>query len=320
MILSQTDSHSILKATQSLRAGHLVALPTETVYGLAADACNSQAVALIYAAKGRPAFNPLISHVSDSTMAARLVQVNALAQKLMDHFWPGPLTLVLPKADASPVADAVSAGLETLAVRCPNNATVRQIIADLDSPIAAPSANPSGRISPTCVADVVEGLGDKVSLIIDGGPCTVGIESTIVKVGDADSPLTLLRPGSITSEALTDVTGLSVIDPAGSTITAPGMMTSHYAPSAPVQLNYKGPAGTDFFTLGFGAVDCDYNLSKTADLSEAATHLFHGLRLADKANKPVIKVSPIPHSGIGVAINDRLKRAAAPRDAEGGLR
>lgn len=315
MIISQDTAASVPSARDILARGDLVAIPTETVYGLAADATNEAAVKKIYTAKGRPSHNPLICHVASRQMAERYVMLDDQTRQLMDHFWPGPLTFVAPiKADQSKhaIAPSVTAGLKTLAVRCPANKTVQDIITALDRPIAAPSANPSGKISPTTAHHVFDGLGDKISLIIDGGACTVGIESTIISV--IENKIILLRPGTIDADSLSDISGLTVTDHDGSTITAPGQLSSHYAPDAPVILNSLSATDEESFTIGFGEKDGNINLSPTADLSEAAHNLFDYLKQADKSGKRQIKVRPIPNQGIGIAINDRLTRAAAPRD------
>lgn len=303
------DAAGIAEAVAYLRAGEPVALPTETVYGLAADATNGEAVARIYEAKGRPSFNPLIAHVSGLSMARRLVRVPPAALDLMARFWPGPLTLVLPlKADAG-IASLVTAGLSTLAVRCPDHPVPQSVIAALGRPIAAPSANASGRISPTRAAHVQESLGGRIPLILDGGPCRAGVESTIVAVDD-DGRVTLLRPGAIPAEQL----GVPVEGRDGDAINAPGQLASHYAPAQPVRLNAV-TAEPHEFHIGFGAVTGDISLSPTGDLTEAAARLFDTLHVAQTSGRAGIAVAPIPTHGLGAAINDRLKRAAAPRDA-----
>ncbi|WND01932.1 L-threonylcarbamoyladenylate synthase [Temperatibacter marinus] len=312
MIIKENAAGAKEKALDLLSNGELVAIPTETVYGLAADASNEQAVALIYAAKGRPSYNPLICHVSDIEMAARYVDIKTTAQKLIDKFWPGPLTFVLPRKQNCSLAKAVSAGLDTLAVRCPQNETIRALIAELNKPIAAPSANPSGKISPTCAADVEEGLGSKVSLILDGGPCVVGLESTIISI--ENNKISLLRPGTIQSDEIAAVAKCPVFDREGSEITAPGQLSSHYAPNTQVTLKYSGPPNDDIFIIGFGDNQGNLNLSAKGHLEEAGRNLFASLRKADQAGKKAIAVVPIPATGIGIAINDRLKRAAAPKD------
>jgi L-threonylcarbamoyladenylate synthase len=303
--VTRTTDAAIAEAVRLLQAGELVAIPTETVYGLAADAANRDAVARIYAAKGRPDFNPLIAHVSGAEMAERFVDVSPLARALMARFWPGPLTLVLPlRADVA-LAAAVTAGLPTLAVRCPDHPVPQALIAGLGGPLAAPSANASGRISPTTAAHVAASLGDRVPLILDGGPSRAGLESTIVGI-DGDRA-TLLRPGAIPAEAL----GLPLSAPTAA-ITAPGQLASHYAPAQPVRLD-AAEARTGEFHIGFGPIAGDLNLSPSGDLAEAAARLYDALHAAQASGRPAIAVAPIPPSGVGVAINDRLARAAAPR-------
>lgn len=310
-VIADHENGAIDRAVEQLISGELVALPTETVYGLAADALNNAAVHKIYSTKGRPSNNPLICHVSNPVMAERYVDVNELARMLMQAYWPGPLTLVLPRRSQTDIAEHVSAGLDTLAVRCPKTKITRHTISQLGRPIAAPSANPSGKLSPTSAADVLEGLGGKIPLIIDGGATAVGIESTII--GVEDQRLILLRPGSITVDEISETTGLTVYDRDQNTITAPGQLASHYAPNAPVKLGVSKCETGDFY-IGFGAVDGDINLSPTGDLSEAARNLFAMLRTADKQAADAIAVAPIPMEGVGIAINDRLRRAAAPRE------
>jgi len=309
-VISAQEDGAIDQAVELLIAGKLVAVPTETVYGLAADALNIVAVQHIFEVKGRPANNPLICHVCDVGMAKRYVDVTETAHTLMQHFWPGPLTFVLPKRAEAGIPDAVSAGLGTLAVRCPANKVVRALIKKLDRPIAAPSANPSGKLSPTSAGDVAEGLSGKIALILDGGATNVGIESTII--GVQKDKITLLRPGTITADEISECCGLEVFDRDDETITAPGQLKSHYAPNAPVRLNATEPHG-DEVLIGFGRVKGAFSLSPTGDLEEAARTLFATLRAADEMGRKSIAVAPIPSSGIGIAINDRLTRAAAPR-------
>ena len=303
----------IARAANLVLAGKQVAFPTETVYGLGADATNGAAVAGIYAAKGRPSFNPLIAHVADPAAAARLVQWGDMAQCLADAFWPGPLTLVLPLRSGHPVASLVTAGLPTLAVRVPAHPTARALLAKVDRPVAAPSANPSGQISPTTAAHVLEGLNGKIAAVLDDGPCHIGLESTIVGL---DPVPTLLRPGGVPTEAVEQVLGQPLATPrASSGITAPGQMTSHYAPSVPVTLNQTEPAQGGVL-LGFGDTNGTINLSCTGDLGEAAANLFDHLHRLNAMARP-IAVAPIPENGLGAAINDRLRRAAADRDDRG---
>lgn len=270
------------------------------MYGLAADAANPTAVARVFAAKGRPAFNPLIAHVLDAAMAAGLVHIEPLAAEMIARFWPGPLTLVLPVRDGAPVAALARAGLDTVAVRAPAHPLARAVIAGLGRAIVMPSANASGRLSPT--------RADHVTLdvpVLDGGPCEHGIESTIV--GIADGRATLLRSGAIAAESLG-----ADLAAAGNAITAPGQMASHYAPRQPVRLDARA-AAPDEFHIGFGAVAGDVSLSPGGDLTEAAARLFDLLHLAQASGRAAIAVASVPERGLGVAINDRLRRAAAPR-------
>jgi len=313
LVVPVHEHGAIESAVEHLVAGALVAVPTETVYGLAADALNPEAVAKIYTAKGRPSHNPLICHVSDIAMAERYVLVPTVARKLMEHFWPGPLTFVLPTKQNTPIAAAVSAGLKTLAVRCPNSLAVQDVIAKLNRPIAAPSANPSGKLSPTSANDVLSGMEGRIPLILDGGKTSVGIESTIIGVTDAG--VAILRPGTVTAEQIKSVSGIAVHDRDDDTITAPGQLASHYAPNATVRLNALVKQDHEVL-IGFGAVRGDLSLSRSGDLAEAAKLLFEVLRTADASGAHGIAVAPIPNDGIGIAINDRLKRASAPRDAK----
>lgn len=314
----------LAEAVAVLAGGGLVALPTETVYGLAADATSDEAVARIYAAKGRPGTNPLISHVEDFAAAERHGVFDADARALAAAFWPGPLTLVVPRRPGSPVADRTTAGLPTLALRVPASDAMRLIAATLGRPLAAPSANRSGRISPTRAADVVADLGARVALVIDGGPCRVGVESTIVGCF-GDSP-TLLRPGGTTVEAIEAVLGRPLARPEldAARPSAPGQLLSHYAPAAAVRLDATSVAAGEAL-LAFGPADlpgagnavATLNLSPAGDLAEAAANLFTMLRALDQTGAPVIAVAALPRTGLGLAIADRLARAAAPRPAPG---
>jgi len=312
VLLSQEDG-AIEEAVERLIAGELVAVPTETVYGLAANALNETSVAKIFAVKGRPSHNPLICHVADIAMAERYVHVSEPAKILMQHYWPGPLTVVLPKRDDCQIADAASAGLKTLAVRSPDNAATLRLIAALDRAIAAPSANPSGKLSPTCAADVLAGLGGKIPLILDGGSTSIGIESTIISV--TGTHITLLRPGTILADDISETSGLPVFDRDNETITAPGQLTSHYAPNTTIRLNATASKDGEYH-IGFGEIEGDLSLSASGDLTEAAHNLFTVMRVADAKQATCIAVAPIPNKGIGFAINDRLLRAAAPRDGK----
>ena len=301
------DAAGIAKAAAWLNAGGVVAVPTETVYGLAARAGDGAAVAHIYAAKGRPAFNPLIVHVSGMAQAETLVIVDAVARRLIDAFWPGPLTLVLPLRAGAPVAGLGTAGLSTLAVRCPAHPVMAALIAAC-GPLAAPSANASGRLSSTTAAHVAATLAVP---ILDGGSTMAGVESTIVAV-DAGA-VRLLRPGAVALEAIESVVG--ALGTAGDAIVAPGMMTSHYAPEQPLRLDVM-LAAPDEFHIGFGAVAGDINLSAAGDAVEAAARLFAVLHAAQASGRARIAVAPVPETGLGAAINDRLRRAAAPRSGE----
>ncbi|MGE0424001.1 MAG: L-threonylcarbamoyladenylate synthase [Reyranellaceae bacterium] len=303
----------IEQAAALIRAGRLVAFPTETVYGLGADATNDRAVAAIFAAKGRPAFNPLIAHVLDAEEARRFVVWNDIAERLAATLWPGPLTLVLPRIAGCRLSLLASAGLDTAAIRAPSHPIARELIAASGVPIAAPSANRSGAISPTRPEHVVESLGDAVDLVIDGGPCEVGLESTVL---DLTTPTpTLLRPGGTTREAIEALIGAidqgAAIGVAG-TLHSPGQLESHYAPRAAVRLNATAAEAGETL-LGFGSIAGTLNLSPAGDLVEAAANLFAMLRQLDAPGTARIAVAAIPAQGLGIAINDRLRRAAAPR-------
>lgn len=302
------DEVGIDRAAAVLQAGGLVAVPTETVYGLAARADSDAAVAAIYRAKGRPDFNPLIVHVTDVTQAEKLAALDERAHRLADAFWPGALTLVLPRRTDAGLAAAVTAGLETVALRCPAHGAMRAVLAVAGLPLAAPSANRSGGVSPTSAAHVANSLGSKVDLILDGGICEAGIESTIVALRPGGG-WQILRPGPITEAQLSAVLG-GASDVATSGIEAPGQLASHYAPGKPVRLNAP-EAAADEFHIGFGPVAGDVTLSASGDLAAAAARLYAALHEGAAAEQPRIAVAPIPADGIGAAINDRLKRAAA---------
>jgi L-threonylcarbamoyladenylate synthase len=305
------DDDAIAVAAARIREGLPVAVPTETVYGLAADATSGEAVARIYAAKGRPSFNPLIVHVASLEQAETLAELPPAAYRLATAFWPGPLTMVLPARAGSPVADLVTAGLSTVAIRMPAHPAIRALIAASGRPLAAPSANASGKISATRAAHVAASLGDKVPLILDGGATRHGLESTIVAVEDAQ--LRLLRPGPIDAKALEEAGGLPVLSPvASAAIEAPGQLSSHYAPGKPLRLDATERREGEWL-IGFGDVAGDDTLSASGDLIEAASRLFGALHDADDAESKAIAVAPIPREGLGLAINDRLARAAAPR-------
>lgn len=308
------DNDAIHRASRCLLDGGLVAFPTETVYGLGADATSDQAVARIFEAKGRPQFNPLISHVSGVDMARQLGDLGDLALKLIDAFWPGPLTLVVPRLATCPVSLLASAGLDTVAIRVPEHPIARALIGQVERPLAAPSANPSGGVSPTTAQHVVDGLSGRIDMVLDGGPCALGLESTVVSV-IADQVL-LLRPGTITREELEAICG-PVGDIKGDVVVAPGMLASHYAPNATVRLDAAEVRSNEAL-LAFGPDIPEHsgpvaNLSPSADLVEAAANLFAMLRRLDAQKPHGIAVMPIPHEGIGEAINDRLQRAAAPK-------
>lgn len=306
-------------AAAALRAGRLVAFPTETVYGLGADATNAMAVARIFQAKDRPQFNPLIVHVAGAGDAWRIGTPTALARRLADAFWPGPLSLVLRRAPDTAIAELATAGLDTIAMRCPAHPVAQALIGAAGCPIAAPSANRSGRISPTRAADVAGDLGDRVDVILDGGPCMVGLESTVVDATGA-VPV-LLRPGGVTREAIERIVGaVQLATDAALRPTSPGQMASHYAPRARVVLGLDGLQQGDG-VLAFGPTPVRgsvegrvVNLSRAGDLVEAAAGLYAALRALDATGARVIRVAPIPGSGLGEAIRDRLARAAAPRD------
>jgi L-threonylcarbamoyladenylate synthase len=305
------DAVGCATAAGILRAGGLVAFGTETVYGLGADARNDTAVAGIYAAKGRPSFNPLIVHLPDFATAEKYCVFNDEARALAAAFWPGAMTLVLPLCSGAGISKLVTAGLDTLAIRVPDHAVAQDLFKAFGGPVAAPSANPSGRISPTTADHVVAGLGDRIDAVIDGGPCDVGVESTIVScVGNP----AILRAGGIPAEAIYACLGRAIAMPDDpDTPQSPGQLASHYAPKGQVRLN-AGQVASDEVLLGFGAVDAALNLSPSGDLTEAAAHLFDYLHQLDAMGAERIAVSPIPDQGLGRAINDRLKRAAAPRD------
>ena len=303
------DAPGLARAAALLAQGGRVAFPTETVYGLGADARCGAAVAGIFEAKGRPRFNPLIVHLASVEAAREIVEWSPQAELLAQAFWPGPLSLVLPLRAEAGLSELVTAGLPTVAVRVPAHPVAQALLRAFGGPVAAPSANRSGRISPTEAAHVAAGLSDRIEGIVDGGACDVGLESTIVGLGDAP---VLLRPGGVSQEEIEAVLGAPLARHVeGGTLTAPGQMLSHYAPDAPLRLNVTVPR-RDERLLGFGPVDCTLNLSETGDLREAAARLFHHLHALDAGGSGPIAVSPIPEKGLGRAINDRLRRAAAP--------
>jgi len=310
------DNAGVARAADLLRAGQLVAFPTETVYGLGADARSGEAVAGIFEAKGRPRFNPLIVHVADAAAAAEIGEFDARAAALAAAFWPGPLTLVVPLRAEAGLSDLVTAGLGTVGLRVPVAQVARDLLRAFGGPLAAPSANPSGSVSPTCAAHVLEGPGGgldgRIAAVLDGGACAVGVESTIV--GLADAPV-LLRPGGVPAEAIERVLAqpLARHDSSGP-VTAPGQLESHYAPRKPVRLGALAPRPGELW-LGFGPGPdhVGLNLSEAGDLREAAANLFAHLRALDRREGAGIAVAAVPEEGLGRAINDRLRRAAAPR-------
>jgi L-threonylcarbamoyladenylate synthase len=298
---------AIARAAALVAAGQPVAVPTETVYGLAADARNAAAVARIYAAKGRPDFNPLIVHVPDLAAAELLGVFGAAERALATLFWPGPLTLVVPRTDGCPVASIATAGLATIALRVPGHRAMQALLAASGAPLAAPSANASGGVSPTRASHVLATLDGRIALVIDDGPTTAGVESTIARVNKG--AVEVLRPGPVTAAMLGEASGLPVMGVKGAEIVAPGMLASHYAPGKPVRLEATHFA-EDEFGIGFGAVRGDYDLSAAGDLTEAAARLFDALHAGAASAKTRIAVAAIPAEGLGAAINDRLSRAA----------
>jgi L-threonylcarbamoyladenylate synthase len=307
----------IPEAARLLRAGELVAFPTETVYGLGADATDDRAVAEIFAAKGRPQFNPLIVHVADHATARDLASFDVRAIALAEQFWPGPLSLVLRRAEACPVSLLASAGLDTLALRMPAHPLALALLRETGRPLAAPSANRSGRVSPTTAAHVLDELAGRIAAVLDGGPCAVGIESTVLDLSGAMP--TLLRPGAITREELERLVGpIARPQEAGVAPRSPGMLESHYAPHLPLRLDVReARPGEVLLAFGPEAAPDGFAetrwLSRTGDLTEAAANLFASLRALDRPEFSAIAVMPIPERGLGTAINDRLRRAAAPR-------
>jgi len=301
-------AEAIAAAVRLLAAGELVAVPTETVYGLAARADSEAAVARIYRAKGRPEFNPLIVHVPGVAEAEQLARFDERAKALAHAFWPGPLTMVLPLRGDAAIAPAVTAGLPTIALRCPRHPVMREVLSACALPLAAPSANRSGAVSPTTADHVAASLGDKVALVLDGGATQAGIESTIIAL--RAEGWSLLRPGPVTAEAVAALIGPSLADIGSGRIEAPGQLASHYAPGKPVRLGAL-EAAEDEFLIGFGPVAGAVSLSPTGDLAEAAARLYACLHEAAAAAQTRVAVAPVPESGIGAAINDRLRRAAA---------
>lgn len=306
------DAAGIAEAARLIAAGMPVAVPTETVYGLAADATSGEAVARIYAAKGRPSFNPLIVHVSDVAQAETIAEFSDVARRLAARFWPGALTLVLPLKAGAGIASLTTAGLATIALRSPAHPAMRALIEAAGCPLAAPSANASGGISPTRAGHVLHSLGGRLPLILDGGPTELGIESTIV--APEEGRVRLLRPGPITPEAIEEATGLPCTFDGGKAIEAPGQLASHYAPEKPLRLNATERREGEWL-IGFGGIEGDSSLSARGDMIEAAARLFDLLHRADREAVSGIAVAPVPDEGLGLAINDRLRRAAAPRQS-----
>ncbi|WBY16964.1 L-threonylcarbamoyladenylate synthase [Erythrobacteraceae bacterium WH01K] len=302
------ESDGIARAASLLCAGRIVAVPTETVYGLAARADDAQAVARVFEAKGRPSFNPLIVHTPDMAMAEGLADLDERARLLARTFWPGPLTLVVPARDGAPLAPAVTAGLPTVALRCPAHPVMRQVLEATGHALAAPSANRSETVSPTCARHVLSTLDGRIDGIIDGGESRQGLESTIVAL-EPSGGWSILRPGPVTADEVAAVLGSPPVD-AGDGIRAPGQLARHYAPGKPVRLD-AAEARKDEFLLGFGETAGDWSLSPTGDLAEAAARLYAGLHRAAEAPHARIAVATVPDAGLGAAINDRLRRASA---------
>lgn len=305
--LRPLDGLSLRMAAGLIADGQPVAVATETVYGLAADATNGDAVARIYAAKGRPDFNPLIVHVPNFSVAETLGLFGEAESALAEHFWPGPLTMVVEKTPDCPVASIATAGLETIAIRVPQHRAMQALLAKSGRPLAAPSANASGKVSPTRAEHVKASLDGRVALVLDDGPCAAGVESTIIRV--KDGAVEVLRPGPVTAEELAAVSGLEVRGVAGSEVVAPGMLASHYAPGKPVRLGALDFVD-DEFSIGFGDVVGEFSLSDSGDLTEAAARLFDALHAGAASPKARIAVAAIPAHGLGAAIQDRLARAA----------
>jgi L-threonylcarbamoyladenylate synthase len=311
MILAP-DSQGIKNACHLLKKGKAIGMPTETVYGLAADACNDAAIAEIYKIKNRPTFNPLIIHVDSQNGIETLACVSSTARILMNAFWPGPLTLVLRRAPDCPVSLLAGAGLDTIALRCPAHPVARELIQAFERPLAAPSANLSMEISPTCAKDVAASLHNKISLILDGGSCDIGLESTIIDL--SGSMPVLLRPGGISMETLQKTIGHIELPANNTKVRAPGMLARHYAPQRPLRLDAQDCQPGEAL-LGFGAtpvLNPVQNLSISGNLGEAAANLFRMMRQLDREPYKAIAVMPIPEKDLGVAINDRLRRAATP--------
>jgi L-threonylcarbamoyladenylate synthase len=298
---------TVSEAAQALARGGLVLMPTETVYGLAADAADPAAIARVFEAKGRPRFNPLIAHVTGLEAAARFAAFDERARRLAEAFWPGPLTLVLPITDETAVCDLARAGLDTVAVRAPAHPLAQEMLRAFGGPVCAPSANRSGRPSPTTLEDALEETGSAAAAYLDGGPCQVGLESTVLAV--LDGPVRLLRPGGLSREAIEAVAG-SLAEADDDARRSPGRLVRHYAPEAPIRLNAAAAEpGEAFLRFGDG-VDDPLSLSPSGDVREAAQRLFSALRAADRLRPAGIAVAPVPETGLGEAVNDRLRRAA----------
>ena len=318
MIFASSNQHKMIeRAGHAIKQGELVIFPTETVYGIGAAAHNPAAVAKLYAAKNRPQFNPLIVHCASKDAAFNLVKTTKLAQQLADAFWPGPMSIVLTSIKNSPICSLARAGLDSVALRVPANIICQELLQCAGMPVVAPSANPSGRLSPTDVAHLDSALMAKCAEIIDAGKCEAGIESTIIDARNK-APV-ILRPGPITHSQIEDYLGTkcvyasSVSSPTSIAPIAPGQLASHYAPIAPLRMNATRKQEGEIF-IGFNTPHADFHLTKTGNLEEAAAHLFDMLHLADKQNPLAIAVAPIPNIGVGEAINERLERAAAPRN------
>lgn len=308
--ICEPTSTNLDRAATIIKNGGLVAIPTETVYGLGANVYDSKAVANIFAAKGRPNFNPLISHIAEIDFLKTYAKIDERVMALAQKYWPGPLTFVLPRIDSNPSIDLACAGLSTVTVRMPNHPVALELIRRSGVPIVAPSANKSQSISPTTAQHVQESLGDKVDLILDGGPCSVGVESTIIDI--TGEHVVLLRAGGLSLEDLENFLNQKILISHGNPNlpSSPGQMLKHYAPHHKLRINAEAARSGEFF-IGFGNVESDLNLSLSGDLCEAASHLFAYMRLADEQNAYTgIAISPIPETGLGLAINDRIRRAA----------
>ena len=307
-----TDLNDIAAAAEALRRGELVAFPTETVYGLGADATNDQAVARVYAVKGRPSFNPLIVHVADAETAFELGQFPEAARRLASAFWPGPLSIVVERAPSCPVSLLASAGLTSIAIRVPAHPVALTLLKATGRPVVAPSANLSGRVSPPTAEHVRQHLGQRVALVVDGGRCAIGLESTVVSF--LEEPPKLLRPGGLPRAEVESAIGPVGVESHSARPHAPGQLASHYATRAKIRIDAKAPRCGEAY-LGFGHHDSgSHNLSRQGDVVEAAANLFRLLHQLDATGVAKIAVAPIPHTGLGEAINDRLRRAAAPRN------